>query len=508
MAISANNPRLSNQIKSDVPEIQQKEAALLKMDPTNVADLEVGSKRLIEISSGNWQFQTWNGSQWVNVGKLKMDVDTVDGYDASITPKANTVAVRSSDGKLQDSITGNAATADTAVSLSQTLVVGKGGTGATTSEQARANLGVPPTSHASANTTYGLSSESEYGHAKASSDNPTQDTDDGAVGIKVSEFARGDHSHKKVLGNADTYGQVKLTDSVSDESAASSSVAASAKAVKTAYDKANEAATTVMTGATASSDGTSGNVPAPQAGDQNRPLTGNGKYAESIDCAASRLSGKYLDSSFQDTPDWWRSKSNSIFAINKLGVIHNQPAQYGTIINTVIGNEIQQIFIVQPQGKDFYTRGANFDGWNGNASDSGTWHKISNSMPVGAIYVQFSGQSSPSELFGGTWSNVSSSYAGRFFRAEGGSAAAFGKTQADAAPNIYAWACGIETYKTRSSSGAFTYSDPINNNVIGSGSDFGSASLNFNASYSNGKYGDASEFRPINSTIRIWKRTA
>ena len=282
MAASSNNPRLSNPIKSDVPEIQQKEAALLKMDPTNVSDLEVGAKRLTEISSGNWQFQTWNGSQWVNVGKLKMDVDTVDGYDASITPKANTVAVRGSDGKLKDSITGNATTADSAVTLSETLVVGKGGTGATTAEQARSNLGVPPTSHASANTTYGVSSAKAYGHAKASSDAPAQDTDAGAVGKKTSEFARGDHSHKKVLGNADTYGQVKLTDSVSDGSDASSSVAASAKAVKDAYDKAEEAATTLMTGATADTPGTSGRVPAPAAGDQNKAFFGDGTYKDVV----------------------------------------------------------------------------------------------------------------------------------------------------------------------------------------------------------------------------------
>ena len=118
MAVSVNSPSLNNPIRTDVPAIQQKEAALLKMDPTNVSDLEVGAKRLTEISSGNWQFQMWNGSQWVNVGKLQMDVDTVDSYHASITPKANTVAVRGSDGKLQDSITGNAATADYAVTLS------------------------------------------------------------------------------------------------------------------------------------------------------------------------------------------------------------------------------------------------------------------------------------------------------------------------------------------------------------------------------------------------------
>lgn len=295
MAISANNPRLSNQIKSDVPEIQQKEAALLKMDPTNVADLEVGAKRLTEISSGNWQFQTWNGSQWVNVGKLKMDVDTVDGYDASITPKANTVAVRGSNGKLQDSITGNAATADSAVTISTTLEVGKGGTGATSSEQARRNLDVPPTSHASANTTYGISSESVYGHAKASSDAPAQDTDAGAVGIKTSEFARGDHSHKKVLGNASTYGQVKLTDSVSDGSAASSSVAASAKAVKDAYN----AATEIMVGASDSEAGKAGIVPAPQAGQKDFFLRGDGTWA----VAAGLPLGHFFTWPFSTPPD-------------------------------------------------------------------------------------------------------------------------------------------------------------------------------------------------------------
>ena len=278
MAISANNPRLSNPIKSDVPEIQQKEAALLKMDPTNVSDLEVGAKRLTEISSGNWQFQMWNGSQWVNVGKLQMDVDTVDSYHASVTPKANTIAVRGSDGKLQDSIKGNAATATSAATLSETLVVGKGGTGATTAAQARTNLGVPPTSHASANTTYGLSSESVYGHAKASSSAPVQDTDAGAVGSKTAEFARGDHSHKKVLGTSKVYGQVKLTDSVTSTSAASSHIGASAKAVKTAYN----AATATMTGATASVDGKAGNVPPPKISDINSALFGDGTWKKVV----------------------------------------------------------------------------------------------------------------------------------------------------------------------------------------------------------------------------------
>ena len=283
-------------------------------------------------------------------------------------------------------------------------------------------------------------------------------------------------------------------------------MAASEKAVKAAYDKANAAATTVMTGATASAAGKAGLVPAPAKGAQNRPLRGDGTWADSLDCEVSRLSSGYL-ASVTDTPEWWKAKGNAIFAINTEGLINHQPNRYGTIINTVIQNELQQLFIVQPNG-EIYKRGANGDGWNGQADDDGTWNRVSNSMPVGSVYVQFPSQSAPADLFGGTWSNISSSYAGCFFRAEGGSAAAFGSTQADAAPDIHAWASGVETYRTRSTSGAFTYSSPIHNNMISSGSEFGSAALNFNASYSNGKYGDADEFRPVNSTIRVWKRTA
>lgn len=491
MAISANNPRLSNQIKSDVPEIQQKEAALLKMDPTNVADLEVGSKRLTEISSGNWQFQTWNGSQWVNVGKLKMDVDTVDGYDASITPKANTVAVRGSDGKLQDSITGNAATADSAATLTETLVVSKGGTGATTSEQARKNLGVPPTSHASANTTYGISSESVYGHAKASSDAPAQDTDAGAVGTKTSEFARGDHSHKKVLGTSTVYGQVKLTDNVSDGSDASSSVAASAKAVKEAYDKAADAATTVMTGATASAAGKSGNVPAPQAGQQNCLFNGAGQYTDFL-----RI--KYLNIE----PNVESDLEGGEF---RLEPPSKNPDGWATIIDNF--NNCTRIFAITPDNEvigiftfNHYSR--TFDG-------------RTSMMPVGFVYVQYSGQPSPSEIWGGSWENISHLYAGLFFRAEGGAAAAFGGTQGDAAPNITGWDAmgwsgahiGIIN-NSGDRSGALSEPNQIRTGSYG-GNYGGQGTVNrgiaINAARSDARYGAANEFRPVNSTIRIWK---
>ena len=165
---SFNGPKLTNPIRTDVPDTQEVLVALAKQDPTSISDIPVGAKRLYEVSSGSWQWQEYNGSSWAAVPFLQHNVDQLDGYHAAITPAANTVAVRNASGLLQDSITGNAATASSAATLSQTLPVNKGGTGATTSEAARANLGVPPASHASANTTHGIGNATQYGHLKLS----------------------------------------------------------------------------------------------------------------------------------------------------------------------------------------------------------------------------------------------------------------------------------------------------------------------------------------------------
>lgn len=168
MANSWNGPQLGSPIRTDVPELQKKFIALLKGDPTSVADIPSGAKRLVNTSGTQWQVQQYNGSSWAAIGKLMHDVDKLDGYHAAITPAANTVAVRNADKKLEGDITGNAATASSAATLSETLPVNKGGTEATTSAQARVNLGVPPTSHASTATTYGVANASQYGHVKLS----------------------------------------------------------------------------------------------------------------------------------------------------------------------------------------------------------------------------------------------------------------------------------------------------------------------------------------------------
>lgn len=187
MANSWNGPQLGSPIRTDVPELQKKLIALLKGDPTSVANIPSGAKRLVNTSGTKWQVQQYNGSSWAAIGKLMHDVDKLDGYHAAITPAASTVAVRNADKKLEGDITGNAATASSAATLSETLPVNKGGTGATASAQARKNLGVPPTSHASTNTTHGVGNSTQYGHLKLS--DATDSLSDATGGIAATPAA-------------------------------------------------------------------------------------------------------------------------------------------------------------------------------------------------------------------------------------------------------------------------------------------------------------------------------
>lgn len=76
---------------------------------------------------------------------------------------------------------------------------------------ARGNIEVPPTSHASTQATYGISTASVYGHAMAGSTTPKANGT-AAVGGEVSKFARADHVHpsqEDVSGNAGTATKLK-----------------------------------------------------------------------------------------------------------------------------------------------------------------------------------------------------------------------------------------------------------------------------------------------------------
>ena len=133
--------------------------------------------------------------------------------------------------------------------------------------------------------------------------------------------------------------------------------------------------------------------------------------------------------------------------------------------------------------------------------------------PVGFVYVQFSGQSAPNALWGGTWQNVSNLYAGLFFRAEGGNAAAFGSSQREGLPNIsglYSASELSERNKDVYATGCLydAGNHPWNNWNADGEQNGASAMIGFNASRSSAIYGASSHVTPVNSTIRVWKRTA
>lgn len=132
-------------------------------------------------------------------------------------------------------------------------------------------------------------------------------------------------------------------------------------------------------------------------------------------------------------------------------------------------------------------------------------------MPVGFIYIQLRGQSTPDELFGssGKWQDISNTYAGEFFRAVGGNSGNFGNTQAEGLPNITGSSGGIylAQYKSDIGTGALRQID----GGVGMGDAaviIHSPIITFNASLSNSIYGASSHVTPYNSAVRIWKKIA
>ena len=147
--------------------------------------------------------------------------------------------------------------------------------------------------------------------------------------------------------------------------------------------------------------------------------------------------------------------------------------------------------------------------------------------PVGEIYIQFPGKEDPQTLYGrGSWDNISNEFAGLFFRAEGGNANAFGGgSQEDKIREIK----GSRTrWLFDSSKNGSSYTNGYG--VFGSDGDrrsynygYGQQSIDgtthhfevhFNANDGDpldnpmAGHADGPEIRPVNTTIRIWQRTA
>lgn len=140
-------------------------------------------------------------------------------------------------------------------------------------------------------------------------------------------------------------------------------------------------------------------------------------------------------------------------------------------------------------------------------------------IPVNGTYFQLPDTPLPSVLFGGTWENVSSDYAGSFFRCEGGEAKTFedgcqldqfqgflpdseivgysGSAQ-DFTHNIY-----HSSYPNRAQ---IAHGGNNNQKVWISEMSGNKTTFRLISDGTNGTPKTGSETRPVNHTIRVWKR--
>lgn len=161
-------------------------------------------------------------------------------------------------------------------------------------------------------------------------------------------------------------------------------------------------------------------------------------------------------------------------------------------------------------------------------------------IPEGFVYVQYSGQPTPKELWPWyKWSNISSDYAGDFFRAEGGDASTFNSgrqtdnasMRASVTINTCGWGYSIDNHCHIGGTAHVwdTYTSNSNQGHYGSQyltwgywavgrwehTDWDSACSYWTTTawFSGAQCVDYSlwgnnsdETRPVNSTVRIWKR--
>lgn len=129
-------------------------------------------------------------------------------------------------------------------------------------------------------------------------------------------------------------------------------------------------------------------------------------------------------------------------------------------------------------------------------------------LPVGFIYFQLRSQDTPDVVFGtsGKWQDISSTYAGEFFRAVGGDSASFGSKQNEGLPNIFGTIntlVGTQTSTTGVFGTTLSGTGRVINDSTGYYENFG---ITLNAKIVNEIYGRTSHVTPYNSAIRIWKK--
>lgn len=122
---------------------------------------------------------------------------------------------------------------------------------------------------------------------------------------------------------------------------------------------------------------------------------------------------------------------------------------------------------------------------------------IANTIPVGFTYVQLPKEKAPAEIWPNLkWQDVSATYAGLFFRVQGGASAAFGAIQEEDSPRLskvsMSTAAGYTDAGTPIAKGQF--------GKIKAGITGGPWYFQFDVSNT--------EVRPRNMAIKIWHRIA
>lgn len=138
-------------------------------------------------------------------------------------------------------------------------------------------------------------------------------------------------------------------------------------------------------------------------------------------------------------------------------------------------------------------------------------------LPVGFVYWQLPGQKAPGEFLAGNWVDITSQYAGLFFRAAGGDGLSFSEDsiniQKEGLPNItgsFSFVGGENGRVWGGGSGVFKAISVQQQNYLLYRSNGGTQTLvkqwDFAASNSNSIYGESNHVTPINTSIRIWVR--
>lgn len=136
-------PAISNKIASDIDSIREL-AKLIARLRGDLADNAPDGTIIFNQTAMNFQMK--NGTVWSalddGTGKYAFNVDKLDGFHANAGIIANSIVVRDSKGVIPGNISGRAPNATQADELTTVNPIAKGGTGASTAVQARANLGM------------------------------------------------------------------------------------------------------------------------------------------------------------------------------------------------------------------------------------------------------------------------------------------------------------------------------------------------------------------------------